>query len=314
MAYNDIISRTDAAALIPEVASREIIQSTIQQSIVLNQFRRLSNMTTSQTRVPVVSLFPTAYFVNGDTGLKQTSDIAWANKFINAEEIAVITPIPEAVLDDAQYDIWGEIRPRIAEAFAKVIDDAVFLGINAPTSWPDSIKTAAIAAGNSVTAGADLYADLLGPNGVIAKLEADGFIPTGHVASTNLRGMLRGLRTTTNAPIFMPSMQGNAQYLLDGAPIVFPANPAFQSSSSNVYLFSADFSQFVYAIRRDLTYKVLTEAVIQDASGTIVYNLAQQDMVALRASMRLGWQCPNPVNRLQPLETNRYPAAVLVTA
>jgi len=313
MPYDRIISRTDAAALIPEQASREIIAATIQESVTLRFFRRLQNMATSQTRLPVLSLFPTAYFVNGDTGLKRTTEVNWENKYINAEEIAVIVPIPEAVLDDAGYDIWAEVRPRLVEAFASVIDAAVFFGTNAPATWPDSIKTAATAAGNNVALGNDLYADLLGPSGVIAKLEADGYFPNGHVASINLRGMLRALRSTTNEPIFWSSMQGSPAYMLDGAPIEFPRFAEFQSAVSGVYLFSADFSQFVYSIRQDITYKVLSEAVIQDAAGNIVYNLAQQDMVALRASMRLGWQCPNPINRLRESESARYPAAILTT-
>ncbi|GAF71350.1 unnamed protein product, partial [marine sediment metagenome] len=69
--------------------------------------------------------------------------------------------------------------------------------------------------------------------------------------------------------------------------------------------------QAVYSIRQDITYKILTEAVIQDAAGNIVYNLAQQDMIALRVTMRLGWQVPNPMNRLQQVEASRYPFGVL---
>ena len=47
---------------------------------------------------------------------------------------------------------------------------------------------------------------------------------------------------------------------------------------------------------KDITWKILTESVIQDGDGNIVYNLAQQNMIALRASMRLAWQVPNPKN------------------
>ena len=45
-------------------------------------------------------------------------------------------------------------------------------------------------------------------------------------------------------------------------------------------------------------------------TGEIVYNLAQDDMVALRVVMRLGWEIPNPVNALDETET-RFPFASL---
>jgi hypothetical protein len=64
-------------------------------------------------------------------------------------------------------------------------------------------------------------------------------------------------------------------------------------------------------MRKDITWKLLTEAVIQDSSGNILVNLAQQDAVALRAVMRVAWQVPNPINHLQPDENERYPFAVL---
>jgi hypothetical protein len=38
----------------------------------------------------------------------------------------------------------------------------------------------------------------------------------------------------------------------------------------------------------------------------------QQDMVALRATLRIGWQVPNPINRLNEVEATRYPFAALI--
>lgn len=75
---------------------------------------------------------------------------------------------------------------------------------------------------------------------------------------------------------------------------------------------SGDFQNLVYALRQDITYKILDQAVIQDAAGNIVWNLAQQDMVALRAVMRIAWQVPNPINTVEPTEANRFPFAVLL--
>jgi hypothetical protein len=65
-------------------------------------------------------------------------------------------------------------------------------------------------------------------------------------------------------------------------------------------------------MRTDITTKLLTEAVIQDpTTKEIVYNLAQQDMVALRVVFRAGWAMPNPINRVNSNALTRYPFAVL---
>jgi HK97 family phage major capsid protein len=269
------------------------------------------NMPRNQRRIPVLSTLPTAYFVDGDTGLKQTSDQVWANKYLNAEELAVIIPIPEAVLDDADYDIWAEVKPRIMEAMGIAFDQAVLFGTNKPANWPSALLTLATTAGNVVAlgAGADLYEDILGDGGVISTVEADGFMSTGHIASMSMRGKLRSIRDAGGQPIFKAMMQDASRYELDGAPVFFPRNGAMDASQA--LLFSGDFKQIIYAMRQDITYKVLDQAVIQDNAGNIVYNLAQQDMVALRAVMRLAWQVPNPINRLQTTEASRFPIGVL---
>jgi len=314
MPYNSIISRSDAAALIPEEASKEIISGIPEQSFVMKFFRRLPNMTRKQQRMPVMSFLPLAYFVSGEAdtdGLKQTTEQKWENKYLNAEEIAVIVPIPEAVLDDADYDIWGEIKPRIIEAFGKTFDAAVIHGTNAPSTWPDDIVTAATAAGNAVALGTgeDLYDDLFNENGVFAAVEADGFGVDMCIGALSLRAKLRGLRDANGQSIFLKSMTEKGVYELDGAPLYFPKNGALDATAA--LLVCGQAKEAVFSIRQDITYKVLTEAVIQDNAGDIVYNLAQQDMVALRAVMRVAWQVPNPINRVQETEANRYPFGVL---
>ena len=124
----------------------------------------------------------------------------------------------------------------------------------------------------------------------------------------SMRGKYRGLRDLQGQPLFKNGIQGATNYELDGAPIFFPENGGMDATKA--LQFSGDFRQLVYCMRQDITYKILDQAVIQDNTGAIVYNLAQQDMVALRAVMRLAWQEPNPINRLNPTET-RYPIAVL---
>ena len=108
-----MISRTDADALIPVEYSREIIQNIPQRSRLLPLMRRLPNMSSKQYKIPVLSALPVAQFVNGEpngttntAGQKTTTQAEWEGLTLTAEELAVIVPIPESVLDDADYDIW----------------------------------------------------------------------------------------------------------------------------------------------------------------------------------------------------------------
>lgn len=307
----NIIDRTGAESLIPETRAREIIQGTIAQSAVLSQGRKLPNLSSKTHKMPVLDMLPIAYFVNGDSGNKKTTKMAWDKKVITAEEIAVIVPIPEAVLDDSEYDIWAEVRPRVEEAFGKVIDGAVLFGEDAPDSWRDDIVTTATSATSVVTLGSSdsLYDKIMDENGVIAKVEESGFFVTGHMADISMRAKLRGLKDSTGDPIFKANMQDGTRYSLDGSVMTFPNNGAFDKTKA--LMISGDFSQLVYAIRQDITFKLFTEGVVQNTDGTIAYNLMQQDMVALRAVMRLGWEIPNPINSVQTNKSKRCPFAIL---
>ena len=307
----NIIDRSGAESLIPIQESNEIIQGTIAQSAVLSRGRKLANMTSKQYKMPVLDMLPIAYFVNGDSGQKKTTKQAWDKKFITAEEIAVIVPIPEAVLDDSEYDIWAEVKPRVTEAFGRVIDGAALFGVDKPSTWREDLVTTATKAKAFVTLGAsdNLYGKIMAEDGVIAKVEGSGYLVNGHLADISMRAKLRGLKDEVGNPIFKSDMQGTTQYALDGSPMNFPNNGAFDKTKA--LMISGDFSQLVYSIRQDITFKLFTEGVVQNSDGSIAYNLMQNDMVALRAVMRLGWEIPNPINSIEKDKTKRCPFAVL---
>jgi HK97 family phage major capsid protein len=313
-----IIDRTGAAALIPEDAAKEIIQSVTTSSAVMQLSKRAPNMARKQTRIPVLSTLPTAYFVNGDTGLKSTTNVSWENVYLNAEELAVIVPIPEAVLDDADYDIWGQIRPLMVEAFGVAIDAAILHGTNAPDAWPDDLMTQITAASHTVdedtSAFPDLFDAILGrgtgdESSVFALVEEDGFRVKGSIAQPVMESKLRGLRSSDGVPIFMNDMKTAESFVLAGRPIQFVENGAM---AATVRMISGDWTQLIYAMRQDITYKIATEATIQNPGGGIEYNLFQQDMVALRATMRLAWALPNPLNRVNQTDATRLPFAALL--
>ena len=294
-----IISRENAEAIIRQQIVETVFQDLPKTSTFMSLARKLPNMTSNQTRMRVLDVLPMAYWVNGDTGFKQTSEQAWDNVYINAAELAVIVPIPEAVLSDAEFDIFGEVTPRVSESMGQLVDKAVIFGINRPADWQSDIITRARQAGNNVSysASSDMYEVLLGEGGVFAKVEELGYNVTGAVAALGMKAKLRSVRTNDGLPIFSTSMQGKTQYALDGSPLYFPANGAFDKSVAQIV--AGDFSQAVYAVRQDVTVKILDQGIIQDPSTkAIVYNLAQQDMVALRVVFRMGWALPNPATRL----------------
>ena len=322
MAYNTAVDRTGTSALMPEDVSSEIIKNISEGSTVTRLARKLPNMTRAQRRMPVLSVLPSVYFVGeaGRTGqtfdeVKQTTQAQWANKYINAEEMACIVVIPETVLEDSGYDIWGEIRPEIVAAIGAKIDYSILfgvLGIDVPSSWPNGIMTQ-MPSNHKVadTYGSDLYDAIMGVGGVLSWIENDGFFVNGHISQLKMRSKLRGLRDTQKNPIFVQDMHAATPYTLDGQQLEFPVNGSMNQLAA--LLISGDWKQVVWAMRKDITYKVLTEGVITDDSTPreILHNLAQDDMVGLRITFRMGWQLPNPINRVNTNAATRFPFAAL---
>lgn len=298
-----MIKKSDAYALFEADVISEIMEGAIKQSAVLKSFRRLPNMTSNKTKMRVLDSLPMAYWVDADTdnGRKQLTKQAWANKFITAEELAVIVPIKEDVLDDADYDIWADVKPRVAEAIGKAVDNAVLTGVNRPSGFRADLLSSIEDAGATVkqTSTQTLYSAI---NDAMVKVEESGYNVTALMGGVDVKGKFRMMLDTTGQPI--------AGTEIGNLPRYFVETGAWDKTKAGIVV--GDFSQAVYAIRQDITYKILDQAVIQDpTSGEILYNLAQEDMVALRVVFRMGWEIPNPVNALNDGET-RFPFATVV--
>ena len=266
------IVRNDVDALIETQVANEIFEGTIRQSKALSMFRRLPNATSDKTKLRVLDTLPVAYFVDETTnnGRKNITKMAWDKKFINIAELAVIVPIKENLLNDASINIWAEIRPRIEEAFARKIDNAMFFGVDKPTDWRAGLVPSVVTAGAEVNETGKLYSDI---NDVMTKVEESGYNVNGILGGVGLKGKFRMMTDTTGQPLNTTEIGSIRREFMD--------NGVWDKSVSS--LIAGDFSQAVYSIRQDITYKLLDQAVIQDPSdGTIMYNLAQEDMVALR--------------------------------
>jgi HK97 family phage major capsid protein len=310
MPYNSVTSRADVQAMIQEQVSKIMLTTQQSPSAALQLFTRL-NVPTSETRFPVQTALTQAYWVDGDTGLKQTTEAAWANKYLQIEKLAAIVPIADSVIADSSVDLWGTIRPQVETAITRAVDAAIFFGVNAPSSFPDDIATAAIAAGNVRARGTATQAqggiaeDI---NQLMGLMIADGYAPTGFVANPMFQTRLRGARGTDGQ--LLTDVNGGVNNIW-GQPTTYPMPGLWPTGVNAAELFALQKENFILGVRGDIEVTVSNQAVIQDAGGVIQFNAFQQDMTFFRVVFRVGWQVSNPLNYSEAVEANRYPAAVL---
>ena len=293
-----MIARENIIESTPNLVN-EIFEGVAQGSKILPLMTKLPDMSKSKESLPVLSLLPEAYWVSGDNGLKGVSKMAWDKKYIYAEEIAVVIPIPESVLADADYDIIGQAKPRIIEAFYKKIDQAIISGKDKPARFRDGLIKSITDAGNAVTATGTLYEQI---SNAMGKVEEDGYDVNGILGGVGLKKAFRdGFVDKNGQPL-------NASEVTE-LTRSFVNNGAWDKDEAKFIV--GDFTQAVYANRSDIEFKLFDSGVVTDSSGNILYNLMQQDMVALRCTLRMGWELPNPVNAENADNATRFPFALV---
>jgi HK97 family phage major capsid protein len=302
MAYNLQVTGGDAKVLTPDQQIiSEIVKGITTSSTILPLMRRLPDATTGTATLNVLDTYPVAFWVDEGVngGLKQTTNAAWKGVKMYMQEIAVLVPIKKNVLDDAAYDIFGEIRPLLIESANKVIDEAIILGKNKPALFREGIIPSIYNAGKNVKPSTNnTFVQI---SDAMSAVETSGYNVTGLLGGVSLKGDFRkGLVDQTGQPL--------ANSEVTELPRVYAQNGAWDNSLAKFVV--GDFSQAVYTIRQDVTFEMFDTGVIQDADGKIIYNLMQQDMVALRMVMRMSWALPNPVNILDQSET-RFPFALV---
>lgn len=275
--YNGVVLRENVP--VPETTVKEVIQAAPAQSLALSLMKQ-ATMSTKTSRQPVLSALPQAYWVNGDTGRKQTTTAAWKNVVLVAEELATLVPIPNALVDDTDIPLWDEIKPLLVEAVGVSLDLATVWGVDKPASWTSpSLVPGAIAAGNVVTAGsgADKAADIAKLGGVVA---GDGYQVTAFASDAGYDWQLAGLRTANGTPLFVPSGAIGLPGSLYSRPLVDVRNGTFDSDVAE--LIAADFSKFIVSVRQDMTQEALTNVLKHagpDARASVTLTYAPREII-----------------------------------
>ena len=297
-----MITRADAAPLIPVQEAAEILKVVPQTSIALKVCRTM-RMSTKTLTQPILGSFPVAYWVNGDTGLKQTTDLSWTGLTMTAEELATIVVIPDNLIADSGYPLWAEVRPLLAEAIGLALDQAVFSGINKPATWPAGIIPQARTAGN-ITDTESTPEEGGAANDLVEAMEDvedDGYEVTRFVATRGARSALRKARDSSGQKLLDVSTNS-----VEGVPIEYVG---FNVFTPDTVAIAGDFSMAIVGVRQDLTWKMLDQAVITDDAGKVLVNLPQQDSQAMRVVARFGFQIAAP--KTHSPEANPFPFAVV---
>lgn len=285
----ETISRNDAVALLARQDINEIIKPAVANSAALQAFRNV-RMTAGTASMPVLAALPTAGWVGESAtdkkGVKPTTKVEWIDKKLVAEEIAVIVPVHENLLADSKFNVWNEVKPLVSAELGRVLDLAVFQGVNKPASWTDpALIPGAIAAGNTVAegTGVDLADDL---NEAFGMVEDDEFDVNSAFTGRFLRSELRGLRDTNNQPIYLDALRSdNNTANIYGQDLFYVGNRSWDKEQALALV--GDRDKVIIGIREDMQVKLLDQATLGTGSNQI--NLAERDMLALRFKFRVAY-------------------------
>lgn len=305
MAFNDMISRHQGTdPLVPQPFVADVIKELPKASAALN-LARIVPMSTKTSRQPVLSVLPQAYWVSGDTGLKNTTKVDFENLELVAEEIAVIVPVPEAYISDAAVPIWSEVRPLVVQAFGQALDRAILFGEGKPVTWTSqAIIPGIIAAGNTVAEGADIGVSIAGMG---EKLAGQGFNLNSYASRPGYHWKLAASRTQAGYPIYgSGDLANGTPSSLYGRTLAEVENGSWPMDN-NIGLIGGEFNKAIVGLRQDFTFRVFDQGVITDADGKVILNLLQQDSVALRVVMRVGYALANPVTVMEANAAKRFP-------
>lgn len=214
---------------------------------------------------------PGAYWV-GEGRKIQTTKPTLLTANMRAHKVATIVVASREYLNYTYSDFFNAIRPQLAEALYKKIDEAVVLGVDNP--FEQSIDGVATENGNVVDG--DITVDnVLALQDVLLEHDVE---PNAFISKAQNRTKLRGLRDENNNSYF--DRQSNT---IDGLATV----DLKSSEMAKGTLYAGDFDHLYYGIPYNISYAISEEgqlSTITNEDGSPV-NLFEQELIALRVTM-----------------------------
>lgn len=271
--------KNELAGFVPTPQAADIIKMVTRGSSIL-RMSKVESMASDKKKFNVLVDGPGAYWV-GEGERIQTSGAQWIHPEIEAKKLAVIIPVTKEKLDDSTISVFEELKPEIAEAFYRAIDAACIFGTNSP--FATNIMKAVT--DNKMTVVDNANIDIA-MSDTMALIEENGYDPSGFIGRVGVKNALRKLRDANGAPAYVNGTTGTELY---GQPIEFVRNGAWDNTKADII--TGEWKYSIVGVRSGISYQILTEATLQgtlDSDGKPL-SLAEQDMVAIKATMRLGY-------------------------
>lgn len=271
--------KEELTGFVPVEQATEIIKMVTRGSSIL-RMSKVDEMKSDKKKFHVLTDGPGAYWV-GEGERIQTSGATWIHPEIEAKKLAVIIPVTKEKLEDSTISVFEELKPEIAEAFYNAIDAACLFGINSP--FKTNIMKAVTNKKMIVVDNSNID---IAVSDAMALIEENGYDPSGFIGRVGVKNMLRKLRDANGAPAYVNGTNGGELY---GQAIEFVRNGAWDNTKAD--LIAGEFKYSLVGIRAGIKYEILTEATLQgtlDSDGKPL-SLAEQDMIAIKATMRLGY-------------------------
>ena len=199
---------------------------------------------------------------------------------LEAEKVAVIIPLEDQLLEDADTDIAQVVRTDVVGAFQELLD-RTYMGYEISTPFAQSLSGStpgahAIAMGTSPD---DLVGDL---SLAVSAVEQHGWDVTGMIAHPSVKHLLRNLRDLLNQPIFAENLKDSiSRYAIWGKPICFSRQVQQTGSPLASEILMAYFDYVMIGDRMELAVSKSTEATLTQGTDPNI-NLFEQDMTAFR--------------------------------
>ena len=273
------INRTTTITLPPEV-SNEILKKTQDDSAVMALARQITIPGTGVT-VPVITGDPSAAWVT-ETAAKPVSNPGVSTKQLTPYKLAVIETFSNEFVRDAAA-LYDALVARLPLALANKFDNTVIGGTTKPGDNFEDMSTCTSVALTATTA----YTQLVTATSNIATA---GGIVNGFAISPQCKAMLLSAVDGQNRPLFINSVADGAIPQILGAPTIQSKGmyKAKADSATAVVGIVGDWTQAVYGTVEGVQIAVSDQATLTTGSTTI--NLWQNNMVAVRAEIEIGFR------------------------